>query len=72
MQEACIAVSASDEPRGPISKHQAHLQTEIDAGRALHRAFSVFLFDTEGRLLLQQRSLDKITFPGQVAGYVFQ
>jgi len=30
----------------------------------LHRAFSVFLFDSSNRLLLQQRSDEKITFPG--------
>lgn len=30
----------------------------------LHRAFSVFLFNTENKLLLQQRSNAKITFPG--------
>lgn len=30
----------------------------------LHRAFSVFLFNSEGNLLLQQRSDAKITFPG--------
>jgi len=29
----------------------------------LHRAFSVFLFDTEGEILLQQRSLSKKTWP---------
>lgn len=29
----------------------------------LHRAFSVFLFDNQDRLLLQQRAADKITFP---------
>lgn len=34
----------------------------IDTGM-LHRAFSVFLFDRQGRLLLQQRADDKITFP---------
>ena len=28
-----------------------------------HRAFSVFLFDKENRLLLQQRASEKITFP---------
>ncbi|PRD33229.1 UNVERIFIED_CONTAM: Isopentenyl-diphosphate Delta-isomerase 1 [Trichonephila clavipes] len=32
--------------------------------RLLHRAFSVFLFNTKGELLLQQRSDAKITFPG--------
>lgn len=30
----------------------------------LHRAFSVFLFNSDGHLLLQQRSQAKITFPG--------
>jgi len=30
----------------------------------LHRAFSVFLFNPEGQLLLQQRASTKITFPG--------
>ena len=29
----------------------------------LHRAFSVFLFDSDKRLLLQQRASEKITFP---------
>jgi len=30
----------------------------------VHRAFSVFLFDKDAKLVLQQRSDDKITFPG--------
>jgi isopentenyl-diphosphate delta-isomerase len=34
----------------------------ITAG-LVHRAFSVFLFSPEGRLLLQQRAAAKITFP---------
>lgn len=29
----------------------------------LHRAFSVFLFDSQNRLLLQQRANDKVTYP---------
>ena len=29
----------------------------------LHRAFSVFLFNSNGDLLLQQRASEKITFP---------
>jgi len=36
--------------------------TNIDKG-LLHRAFSVFLFDSKNRLLLQQRATEKITFP---------
>lgn len=39
-----------------------HLMTNIDQG-LLHRAFSVFLFDSQNRLLLQQRASEKITFP---------
>ncbi|WP_059006007.1 isopentenyl-diphosphate Delta-isomerase [Streptomyces specialis] len=39
-----------------LSAHQA-------PGR-LHRAFSVFLFDTAGRLLLQRRALGKYHSPG--------
>ena len=36
--------------------------TNINDG-LLHRAFSVFLFDSKNRLLLQQRATEKITFP---------
>ena len=36
--------------------------TNIEKG-LLHRAFSVFLFDADSRLLLQQRASEKITFP---------
>jgi len=36
--------------------------SNIDKG-LLHRAFSVFLFDSNNRLLLQQRASEKITFP---------
>lgn len=41
-----------------------HLMKNIELG-LLHRAFSVFLFDSEKRLLLQQRADEKITFPGK-------
>ena len=34
----------------------------IDGG-LLHRAFSVFLFNSDNKLLLQQRAHEKITFP---------
>jgi len=36
--------------------------TNIDKG-LLHRAFSVFLFNSKNELLLQQRATEKITFP---------
>ena len=40
----------------------AHIWDNIEAGM-LHRAFSVFLFTPDGKLVLQQRSGAKITFP---------
>ncbi|KAK9247851.1 NUDIX hydrolase domain-like protein [Lipomyces tetrasporus] len=40
-----------------------HLMSNINNG-LLHRAFSVFLFNDENKLLLQQRADEKITFPG--------
>jgi len=39
-----------------------HLMTNIDKG-LLHRAFSVFLFNDQNELLIQQRATEKITFP---------
>nr|WP_244501120.1 isopentenyl-diphosphate Delta-isomerase [Streptomyces sp. TP-A0874] len=39
------------------------LSVHVPPGR-LHRAFSVFLFDTSGRLLLQQRAAGKYHSPG--------
>ena len=47
-----------------------HLMKNIDRG-LLHRAFSVFLFDSQNRLLLQQRASEKITFPGIIKKIYF-
>ncbi|MDF3292472.1 isopentenyl-diphosphate Delta-isomerase [Streptomyces silvisoli] len=44
---------------GTAEKLSAHL-----APGRLHRAFSVFLFDDEGRLLMQRRALGKYHSPG--------
>ena len=66
MREECILVDENDRVLGPDSKKSCHLNSNIDAGK-LHRAFSVFLFDTKGRLLVQQRSKAKITFPEHFA-----
>lgn len=49
---------------GHASKLDAHRFNAAQPAGRLHRAFSVFLFDGEGRLLLQQRATCKITFPG--------
>jgi len=63
MEEVCIVLDEDDKPIGSASKKVCHLMKNIDLG-LLHRAFSVFLFDPEdGRLLLQQRADEKITFP---------
>lgn len=50
---------------GSSSKAECHKfnQPGQPAGQ-LHRAFSVFLFNERGQLLLQQRARHKITFPG--------
>lgn len=45
-----------------LSLSSGHLMDNINRG-LLHRAFSVFLFDAQNRLLLQQRATEKITFP---------
>ncbi|KAM3163646.1 Isopentenyl-diphosphate Delta-isomerase [Lachancea thermotolerans] len=62
MCENCIVVDWSDRAVGAGTKKLCHLMTNIELG-LLHRAFSVFLFNEQGRLLLQQRATEKITFP---------
>ncbi|GIW52774.1 MAG: isopentenyl-diphosphate Delta-isomerase [Gemmatimonadales bacterium] len=51
--ESVILVDAADRPIGSAPKLDVHRD-----GR-LHRAFSVFVFDPRGRLLLQRRALGK-------------
>ena len=58
MAEAVIQVTENDEVVGPISKLDSH-----HGDGKYHRAFSVMLFDSSGRLLLQRRASHKITFP---------
>ena len=58
MAEAVLQVDERDVIVGPISKADSHYRVG-----ALHRAFSVLLFNSEGKMLLQQRAHDKITFP---------
>ncbi len=53
MSAQVVLVNAHDEPVGVADKLKAHEQGW------LHRAFSVFVFDPEGRLLLQQRNVNK-------------
>lgn len=62
LKEKCVLVDKDDQVIGSDTKKNCHLNKEIKAGK-LHRAFSVFLFNSEGKLLLQQRASTKITFP---------
>ena len=48
-----ILVNEKDEPIGIMEKMEAHRRG------LLHRAFSVFIFDSKGRMLLQQRAAEK-------------
>ncbi|XP_006918902.2 isopentenyl-diphosphate Delta-isomerase 1 [Pteropus alecto] len=63
LTEMCILIDENDNKIGVDTKKNCHLNANIDKG-LLHRAFSVFLFNTENKLLLQQRSDAKVTFPG--------
>ncbi|MHC8345119.1 isopentenyl-diphosphate Delta-isomerase [Pseudomonas sp. RT6P73] len=53
MDEFLILVDRQDRKKGIAEKLQAHQQG------LLHRAFSIFIFNSEGRLLLQQRAFGK-------------
>lgn len=63
-KDECILVNDKDEITGHGSKYDAHRFSAKNPSGLLHRAFSVFLFDSQNRLLLQRRALSKITFPG--------
>lgn len=58
MEEKVVLVSETDDQLGLMGKLEAH-----EKG-VLHRAFSVFIFNKSGELLLQQRALDKYHSPG--------
>jgi len=51
--EEVILVDESDTPLGTMEKMEAHRHA------LLHRAFSVFIFNSKGEMLLQQRAPDK-------------
>ena len=53
MQSSVILVDRHDNPTGTTAKIDAHLQP------LLHRAFSILVFDSQQRLLLQKRANDK-------------
>lgn len=53
MEEHVVLVDNKDNAIGSMAKLEAHQKG------LLHRAFSVFIFNSKGELLLQQRALDK-------------
>lgn len=57
-EEQVILVNENNEQIGLMPKMEAHEKA------LLHRAFSVFVFNDEGELMLQQRALDKYHSPG--------
>lgn len=59
MEERVVLVNPQDEVLGLMEKMQAH------ENALLHRAFSVFLFNDKGEMLLQQRAAGKYHSPLQ-------
>ncbi|MEA3546487.1 MAG: isopentenyl-diphosphate Delta-isomerase [Thermodesulfobacteriota bacterium] len=58
MKEQVVLVDQADNIIGREEKLLAHLQGD------LHRAFSIFVFNSSGELLIQQRSKKKYHTPG--------
>lgn len=56
--EYVILVNNNDQPLGAMEKMEAH-----EKG-VMHRAFSIFIFNSEGKMLLQKRAEDKYHSPG--------
>lgn len=57
--EWVVLVDEANRELGVARKEDVH-----HAATPLHRAFSLFLFDRDGRTLLQRRALGKRTWPG--------
>ena len=57
-EENVILVDEQDRPIGLMPKMEAHEKA------LLHRAFSVFILNSKGELMLQQRAWDKYHSPG--------
>ena len=58
IEEQVILVNEKDEQIGLMPKQEAHEKA------VLHRAFSVFIFNDNNELMLQQRALHKYHSPG--------
>ena len=58
MDEYVVLVNENDNQIGIMEKMAAHIVPR------LHRAFSIFIFNSQGEMLLQQRALTKYHSPG--------
>jgi isopentenyl-diphosphate delta-isomerase len=58
-EELIVLVDEAGAPVGTMPKRLVHT-----GETPLHRAFSAYLFDDAGRLLVTRRAVDKATFPG--------
>ncbi|KAJ1458820.1 isoprenoid synthase domain-containing protein [Pelagophyceae sp. CCMP2097] len=63
LKDEVLVVDFNDQVVGHDNKYNAHKFVLGQPTGIVHRAFSVMLFDSQGRILLQQRASDKITFP---------
>ncbi|WP_344907678.1 isopentenyl-diphosphate Delta-isomerase [Actinomadura meridiana] len=61
--EEIVLLNADDEAVGTAPKNASHHKDT-----PYHLAFSCYVVDTEGRVLITQRALDKRTFPGVWTG----
>lgn len=63
-KDTVLVLDEKDNVIGSASKKDSHVFSQGQPAGVLHRAFSVFLFDTStNEMLLQQRASTKITFP---------
>ena len=58
-EDLLILVDEEDREIGTLPKTECHL-----GEGTLHRAFSVFLFDADGKVLIQERAAGKMLWPG--------
>ena len=56
--EEVVLVDKNDNPLGTMGKMQAH------KSGALHRAFSIFIFNSKGEMMIHQRAFSKYHSPG--------
>lgn len=61
LKERCFLVDENDKVIGKATKKECHLVSK-EGDLLLHRAFSVFLFNKKGDLLLQKRSSQKVSY----------